>query len=122
MSKRKNKVSQKQLNAIRANYARIANQEKTTLPKKSTHISAPYPHFRYYKKNKHPALIVGEQEIDEYRFRKVMHAEKDGNRTNEKVEPNPNPKDTEPMYIGKRIRHDKKEFFEDKPLPWKYPD
>lgn len=34
MPKRKNKVSQKQLNAIRANYARIANQEKTTLPKK----------------------------------------------------------------------------------------
>lgn len=116
MARRKNKVSQKQLSAIRANYVRIANQGKT-----SKHISAPYPHFRYYKKNKHPALIVGEQEVDEYRFRKVMHAEMGGNRTNEKVEPNPNPKDTEPMYIGKRIRHDKKEFFEDKPLPWKYP-
>ena len=46
MAKRKSKVSQKQLNAIRANYVRIANQSKT-----SKHISAPYPHFRYYKKS-----------------------------------------------------------------------
>ena len=55
MAKRKSKVSQKQLNAIRANYVRIANQSKI-----SKHISAPYPHFRYYKK-KHPALIVNQR-------------------------------------------------------------
>lgn len=87
----------------------------------SKHISAPYPHFRYYKKSKHPALIVGEQPIDEYRYRKVMHGEKDGKRTNERVFPNPNKKDKQPMYIGKRVRHDKKSSFEDYPLPWKYP-
>ena len=50
-----------------------------------------------------------------------MHSEKDGKRTNEKVFPNPDPKDKKPMYIGKRIRHDKKKYFEKQPLPWKYP-
>ncbi len=78
-----------------------------------------------YKKSKHPALVVGEQVSDdnteEYRYRKVMHGEKDGKRTNEKVYPNPDPRDPDPMYIGKRIRHDDKENFEPKPLPWKYP-
>ena len=80
-----------------------------------------YPHFRYYKKSNHPALITAEYSADEYNFRKVMHAEKDGKRNNEKVYPNPNPKDTRPMYIGKRVRHDNKKNFGDKPLPWKYP-
>ena len=51
-----------------------------------------------------------------------MHSEKDGKRSNEKVYPNPDPSDKKPMYIGKRIRHDKKKNFEDKPLPWKYPN
>lgn len=83
-----------------------------------------FPHFRYYKKSRHPALIVGEQKtnaIEEYRYRKVMHGKKDGKRTNECVIPNPNPKDPDPMYIGKRIRHDRKQAFEEKPLPWIYP-
>lgn len=80
-----------------------------------------FPHFRYYKKSGHPALIVGEQPIDEYKYRKVMHSEKDGKRNNEKVFPNPDKRDKKPMYIGKRVRHDKKQNFEPKPLPWKYP-
>ena len=80
-----------------------------------------YPHFRYYRKSKHPALIVGEQPVEEYKYRKVMHSEKDGRHLNEKVYPNPDPKDKNPMYIGKRVRHDKKRNFESKPLPWKYP-
>ncbi len=88
-------------------------------------MEAPYPHFRYYRKSKHPALIVGEQKTapdkDEYKYRKVMHAEKDGDRTNEKVYPNPDPRDPNPMYIGKRVRHDDKDNFEPRPLPWKYP-
>lgn len=88
---------------------------------KSQHIKAAYPHFRYYRKSGHPALIVGEHDADEYRYRKVMHNAKDGNRTNEIVYPNPDPRDSEPMYIGKRVRHDKQKNFEDKPLPWKYP-
>ena len=50
-----------------------------------------------------------------------MHGEKDGKRTNEKVYPNPDKKDPKPMYIGKRVRHDKMTNFEEKPLPWKYP-
>lgn len=80
-----------------------------------------YPHFRYYRKTKHPALITAEYSKDEYNFRKVMHSSKDGKRTNEKVFPNPDPRDKEPMYIGKRVRHDKKKYFEREPLPWKYP-
>ena len=84
-------------------------------------VEAPYPHFRYYKKTKHPALIVGEQPVEEYKFRKVMHSEKDGGRNNEKVYPNPDKRDSSPMYIGKRVRHDKKNTFEERPLPWKYP-
>lgn len=82
-----------------------------------------FPHFRYYKKSKHPALIVGEQKrnaIEEYRYRKVMHGMKDGKRTNECVIPNPDPNDKDPMYIGKRVRHDRKQAFEEKPLPWVY--
>lgn len=90
----------------------------------SKRVEAPYPHFRYYRKSGHPALIVGEQktgDVDEYKYRKVMHSERDGNRPNEKVYPNPNPKDPKPMYIGKRVKHDEKKRFEEKPLPWKYP-
>lgn len=112
--------SEAQKQAIRRRYA------------EKRRIEAEYPHFRYYKKSKHPALIVGEQkgskqttqgvkQIDEYKYRKVMHSETDGNRKNEKIYPNPNPKDDKPMYIGKRVRHDEKENFEECPLPWKYP-
>lgn len=119
--------SNAQKKAIAASYARKAEK------KKSRHISAPYPHFRYYKKSGHPALIVGEQkgekvdkngkkrEVEEYRYRKVMHGGKEGGRNNEIIYPNPNPKDPEPMGIAKRVRHDEKENFEEKPLPWKYP-
>lgn len=107
--------SEAQKKAIRRSYAIKAKQKDTK------HVSAPYPHFRYYKKSSHPALIVGKQPEEEYRYRKVMHSEKDGKRTNEKIEPNPKPGDPEPMYIGKRVRHDKKHNFEPKPLPWKYP-
>lgn len=114
--------SEAQKKAIRKNYAKNA-------AKKKGRIEAPYPHFRYYKKSKHPALIVGERKrteqgktpVDEYKYRKVMHGEKDGDRKNEMVYPNPNPKDDKPMYIGKRVRHDDKGNFEERPLPWKYP-
>ena len=88
-------------------------------PKKET-----YPHFRYYKLSKHPTLVVGEQngsKGDEYRYRKVMHGDRDGRHLNEMVYPNPNSKDKDPMYIGKRVRHDLKTKFEKNPLPWKYP-
>ena len=84
-----------------------------------------YPHFRYYKKSKHPALIIGEQvnekKKEEYKFRKVMNSERDGRHLNEKIVPNPNPKDKEPMYIAHRVRHDLKTTFESKPLNWIYP-
>ena len=74
-------VSEVQKKAIRKSYAEKSVKEKRR-------IEAAYPHFRYYKKSKHPALIVGEQkglkqtaqgvkEVDEYKYRKVMHGEKE---------------------------------------------
>lgn len=79
--------------------------------------SESYPHFRNYKKSGHPALIVSERSEEEYNYRKVTHSERDGRHLNEKVFPNPNPRDQKPMYIGKRTRHDKKIFF-GKRLPY----
>lgn len=99
----------------------MSRKKKTPTKKPSANVKETYPHFRYYKKSKHPALIVGEQPIDEYRYRKVMHGRKDGKRNNEEISPNPNPKDPKPMQIGRRVRHDKKKYFSSKPLPWKYP-
>jgi hypothetical protein len=99
-----------------------------TRQKKSIRIEAAYPHFRYYKKSNHPALIVGEQtkkdnpSVEEYRYRKVMHGDKEGGRNNEIVYPNPDPNDPEPMKIARRVRHEEKENFELRPLNWKYPD
>lgn len=101
------------------NKQRQVKTQKYKVKEKRTESA--YPHFRYFNKSKHPALIVGEQPVEEYRYRKVMHNEKDGKRNNEKVFPNPDPTDPDPMYIGKRVRHDKKKNFEPKPLRWKYP-
>ena len=50
-----------------------------------------------------------------------MHGETEGGRTNETVYPNPDPSDPDPMRIAQRVRHDDKENFNEKPLPWKYP-
>ena len=80
-----------------------------------------YPHFRKYTPSNHPALIVGEENTKEYKYRKVTHSERDGRHINEKVYPNPNIKDKKPMYIAKRVRHDKKEKFSKWKYPWKYP-
>ena len=80
-----------------------------------------YPHFRYYTKSKHPALIMAERSKDEYNYRKVSHSERDGRHLNEKVYPNPDPNDPKPMYIGKRVRHDRKDNFSSWKYPWKYP-
>ena len=106
--------SKAELGAIRRYYAEKKKAGGQSSPWKET-----FPHFRRYKKNNHPAMIVAERSADEYEYRKVMHSERDGRHLNEKVFPNPDPTDKEPMYIGKRVRHDKKIFF-GKILPWKY--
>jgi hypothetical protein len=80
-----------------------------------------YPHFRFYEKSKHPALITGERPIDEYNYRKVTSSEKDGRHINEKVTPNPDKTRKTPMYIGKHVKHDKKNNFSKWKYPWKYP-
>lgn len=126
---KKKQFNKQQLAIIRRNYAQKKAAEKKIRPTvKVERIEAPYPHFRYYRKSGHPALIVGEQtgvknekEIEEYRYRKVMHGETEGGRTNETVYPNPDPADPDPMRIAKRVRHDDKENFGKIPLPWKYP-
>lgn len=109
--------SEAQKKAIRASYAKEAQ-------KKTMEVSAEtYPHFRRYKKSGHPALIVGEQKTEtkeEYKFRKVMHGEKDGRHRNEEVYPNPNPEDKKPMHISNRVRHDEKSFFSSWKYPWIY--
>ena len=99
-----------------AKYKKKTSYKKT----KNKQVKETFPHFRYYKKSGHPALITAEYSADEYKFRKVTHSEREGGRTNEKVYPNPNPKDPKPMCITKRTRHDKKINF-GKIYPWKYP-
>lgn len=90
----------------------------------ATNQETQFPHFRHYKKANHPALITGEQvnekKVEEWKYRKVMHSEKDGRHPNEKVYPNPNPQDKKPMYIGKRTKHDEKKYFSESAYPWKY--
>ena len=79
-----------------------------------------YPHFRKYLKSNHPALIVGEHSVSEYKYRKVTHSDRDGRHLNERVYPNPDPRDNRPMYIVKRVRHDSKRNFSMWKYPWKY--
>ena len=95
---------------------------KKTKKKNTARKTVPvtYPHFRKYRKSGHPALITSERSKDEYNYRKVSHSERDGRHLNEKVYPNPNPKDKKPMYIGKRERHDLKKHFSSWIYSWKY--
>lgn len=93
---------------------------KKRIKKNKAATKSAFPHFRYYKKSKHPALITGEFSEREYRFRKVTHAEKDGRHLNEIVYPNPDPRDPKPMYIVKRERHDVKDQFSGWIYPWIY--
>lgn len=78
-----------------------------------------YPHFRKYKKSKHPAMITSEYSVNEWNYRKVMHGEKDGRHTNEVFFPNPNPLDSKPMYVARRVRHDNKNNFSKWRYNWK---
>ena len=83
-----------------------------------------FPHFRIYKRSKHPALILNhatkDREDDSFLYRKTSHSKgltKGGFTT---VSPNPNPKDKNPMYIENKKRVDYKIKFSKK-LPWKFP-
>ncbi len=82
-----------------------------------------FPHFRIYKKNNHPALIVEsakkKKEGDSFLYRKASHSNKLTKKGYEKVFPNPNPKDNKPMYIEKRKRIDYKIKF-GPILPWNF--
>ena len=93
--------------------------KKKRLSQRTVNALETYPHFRPYLRSGHPALIVGEHSASEYRYRKVMHSDRDGRHLNEKVFPNPNPRDSKPMHIARRVRHDKKKYF-GKRLSWKY--
>lgn len=82
-----------------------------------------FPHFRIYKRSKHPALILGNARIkkskDSYLYQKTSHSEGVTNKGYKKIFPNPNPRDKEPMYVENKKRVDFKEKFGPK-LPWKY--
>lgn len=78
-----------------------------------------YPHFRFYFKSQHPAMITGEHSKEEWQYRKVMHGERDGRHLNETFDPNPNPSDPQPMHVARRKRHDKKENFSKWQYVWK---
>lgn len=83
-----------------------------------------FPHFRMYRKNKHPALILEEAKIkkpkDGFLYRKASHSKELTKRSCEKISPNPNPNDPNPMYIEKRKRVDYKYKF-GPILNWKLP-
>ncbi|MDE7165064.1 MAG: hypothetical protein K2O04_06580, partial [Clostridiales bacterium] len=118
------KRSDEERKAIRRYYAKQAAKGKAARSSgannRGQQAAETFPHFRHYLKSNHPALILGELEPDEYKYRKVTHSEREGRHLNEKVEPNPDPTDDRPMYIVKRQRHDKKKHF-GKRLPWKPP-
>ena len=98
----------------------MPSRKKKPAVKKRQPVKETFPHFRYYKKSGHPAMITGEHSEKEYKYRKVTHSEIEGGRKNEKVDPNPDPKDKKPMYIAKRVRHDEKKHFSTWKYPWKY--
>ena len=55
-------------------------------------------HFRIYFTSKHPAFIVGETK-KHFFFHRVTSSPKSGHHSNWKIEPNPDPKRKNPMYI-----------------------
>ena len=98
----------------------MPNNKKKPTVKIRQSAKETFPHFRYYKKSGHPAMITGEHSEKEYRYRKATHSDREGRHLNEKIVPNPNPKDTKAMYLVKRERHDKKKYFGER-LPWRNP-
>ena len=116
MAKRKYTKQQIQIIRQKAIEAWKSGQEKGGKAPAKEH----FPHFRYYKKSKHPALILKERNEDEYDFRRVTSSEFSGHHRNEKIDPNPDPRKSTPMYIVKRREHDRKKAFGSK-YPWKYP-
>ena len=64
-------------------------------------------------------MITGEYSSNEWKYRKVMHGNRDGRHLNETIYPNPNPLDKEPMNVAKRVRHDRKANFSTWRYNWK---
>ncbi len=83
-----------------------------------------FPHFRMYRKSKHPAMIVGDATInkdkDGYLYKKTSHSTGLTKRGFDVLSPNPDPKDDRPMFVEKRKRKDYKFKFGPK-LPWRKP-
>ena len=80
-----------------------------------------FPHFRYYIKSKHPALITNES-IDkkQYEFHGITSYPYDGKHRNIKVIPNPDTTKKSAMYIKRRKKYDDKKMFKNK-YEWKVP-
>lgn len=90
--------------------------------KREVFVDAPYPHFRFYRKSGHPALILKEvNEGKDYLFRRTSHEDSVARKSGyEVLEKNPNPNDPKPMFIERRKRRDRKIAFYRIPLNWKY--
>ena len=95
----------------------MANKKKQPAVNKRQSAKETFPHFRYYFKSRHPALILKEEDSEKYRFRRITTSELSGHHKNEKVDPNPDRTRSTPMYIVKAEQTDKKKRFS----PWKYP-
>ncbi len=73
-------------------------------------------HFRHHNKNKHNAIIVGEDNKN-FNFIKVTHTpKKDKTHRNNKFKKNPNRLDKRDSYYENIIRIDIKDNFHNKPI------
>ncbi len=124
MPKQKRTYTKQQIAIIRRKKMEIGKLSANSTQSKSSHVYInEYPHFRNYKKSKHPALILEltkHNKTDEavYAYRDVTHSKV---KSYDEIVPNPDPSDSKPMRINSRVRFDVPENFSDKPLPWKYP-
>lgn len=103
MPKRKSKVSQKQLNAIRANYARIANENKV---QEKRVFGGKFPFWARLKIAKNRTTLVIDEDtafdkkkreyVEGYVHREATHSYKSDY---DEISPNPDKDDSLPMYL-----------------------
>ena len=98
----------------------MAHKRKKNYGSKSSNNEG-YPHFRHYGKSGHPALILSEDGIDKYKFRRVTSSEFSGHHRNQCIFPNPDKRRSTPMYIVKQKQSDYKKSFSKWKYPWELP-
>lgn len=117
--------SEEQKRAIRANYARMAKQEKKQSANKAEQFPKEFPFWARFKPNKNrTTLVIDEEKVkrknsdkidDCYVHREAIH-ESDENKKYidsgdyERVCPNPDKDDSDPMYLKRPRKHPKNKF------------